>query len=182
MANRLSPTVRVAVSPSLFESVTIHPILPHFSLGMEEWTDSHLKSLEDKLSVQNTDFSLNQSTLSLELGDAMWNLLHLPTSEHAPKRVLIQPHPQDLELSPAKKCFQTLRAAMNWTSCHSKKHGDFNQMGTGKLNKWLAAYCWNQKGQWWSIPTINSPVTAFWYLASHALYQSYMCNQYHWQG
>ena len=65
---------------------------------MEEWTDSYLKSLEDKLSMPNIDFSLNQRTSSLKLGDAT---LHLPTSEHAPKRVLIQPHP--LELPPEKK-------------------------------------------------------------------------------
>ena len=76
-----------------------------FGLGMKEWTDSYLKSLEDKLSVQNTDFSLDQKTSSLELGDAMRNSLHQCTSKHAPKRVLI---PQDLELSPSKKRFQML--------------------------------------------------------------------------
>ena len=59
MVNRPSPAVRVAISPSLFESVTIHPTSPCFSLGMEEWTDSYLKSLEDQLSVQNTDLSLD---------------------------------------------------------------------------------------------------------------------------
>ena len=89
MANRPTPTVRLVVSPLLLESVSIHPMSPRFGLGMEEWTDSYLKSLEDKLSVQNTDFSLNQRTSSLELGDATRNSLHLTTSEHAPKRVLI---------------------------------------------------------------------------------------------
>ena len=80
---------------------------PRFSLGVEGWTDSYLKSLENQLTVQNTDLLLNQRTLSLELG-ATWDLLHLPTSKQAPKRVLIQLHPQNFELPPAKKCFQTL--------------------------------------------------------------------------
>ena len=105
MVNKLTPTVRLAVSPLLLESITIHPILPRFGLGMEEWTDSYLKSLEVKLSVQNTYISLNQRTWSLELGDATRNSLHLHTSKHAPKRVLI---PQDLKLSPSKKSFQML--------------------------------------------------------------------------
>ena len=29
-------------------------------------------------------------------------------------------------------------------------------------------YCWNQEGQWWSIPTINPAVIAFWSLPTHA--------------
>ena len=91
---------------------------------MEEWTASYLKSLEDKLAVQNTDLSLDQRTSSLELSTITWNLLHLPTSEHASKLVLIQPHPQDLELPLAKKLFQTLSS--NGTgqaskTMHSKK-------------------------------------------------------------
>ena len=85
--NRPSPTVRVVASPSLFGSITIHPMLPCFSLGMEEWTDLYLKSLEDRFSMQDTEFSLNQWSSS-SLGAGI-NLLHLPTygmiSEHAPK-------------------------------------------------------------------------------------------------
>ena len=107
--NRPSPAVRVVISPSLFESVTVHPTSPRFSLGMEEWTDSYLKSLEDQFSMQDTELSLNQQSSS-SLGASV-NSPHLPTygptSEHAPKGVLIQPHPQDLELLP-NKCFQTL--------------------------------------------------------------------------
>ena len=72
---------------------------------MEEWTDSYLKSLED---VQNTDILLDQRTSTLELSATTRNSLHLPTSKHAPNQVLIQLHPQDLELPPAKKLFQTL--------------------------------------------------------------------------
>ena len=91
---------------------------------MEEWTTSYLKSLEDKLAVQNTDLSLDQRTSSLKLNATMQNSLHLPTSEHAPKLVLIQPHLQDFELPPAKKLFQTLSS--NGTgqaikTMHSKK-------------------------------------------------------------
>ncbi len=109
--NRPTPTVRVAVSPSLFESVTIHPTSPHFSLGMEEWTESSLKSLEDKFQNIEADLSLDQRALSSkpELG-APLNSLRLHTSEHPPKRVLIQPHPQDLELPTTKKRFQTLNS------------------------------------------------------------------------
>ena len=51
---------------------------------MEEWTDSYSKLLEDELSEQNTDLSLDQRTSSLELS-AMQNSLHSPTSECAPK-------------------------------------------------------------------------------------------------
>ena len=45
--------VQEAFSFLLFESMTIHykvhPTLPRFSVGMEEWTASYLKLLEDEL-------------------------------------------------------------------------------------------------------------------------------------
>jgi hypothetical protein len=137
---------------------------------MEEWTDSYLKSLEDKLSGQ-TD--LDQGTSSHELG-ATPNSLRLPTSEHAPKRVLIQPHPQDLELPPIKKRFQTLSSNQldklskpctpkntetstkwaleifhswlshrnNGATCDGDRCPEslLEDMDSAQLNKWLAVY------------------------------------------
>ena len=47
MARKLSSFERVVVSQSLLQSVTIHPVSPCFSLGMEEWIDSYIKSLDN---------------------------------------------------------------------------------------------------------------------------------------
>ena len=40
----------VAVSPSLLENISIHPVPNQFSLGMEEWTKFFFESIEPTLS------------------------------------------------------------------------------------------------------------------------------------
>ena len=51
MASRLD----YVVSPSLLENLTIHPVSPWFNLGVEEWADACLESLERSLSASLAD-------------------------------------------------------------------------------------------------------------------------------
>lgn len=61
---------RVVVSPSLLENLDIHPVSLDFSLGMEEWTDVYLESIERTLSDSGID---TRSCVS-----AFDSSLHLP--------------------------------------------------------------------------------------------------------
>ena len=86
MANELAFLV---VSPSLLENLAVHPTPPQFSLGMEDWTESYLESLERSLSD------------SLESLDATANSSHRKSHPPGPSSQLVplQPRPQVLHLS-----------------------------------------------------------------------------------
>ena len=61
---------RLVVSPSLLKNVSIHPTSNRFSLGMEEFTESYLKSLEENSSTDSgeqtiTDFGSNCTSFRL---------------------------------------------------------------------------------------------------------------------
>ena len=64
---------RLVVSPSLLKNVSIHPTSNRFSLGMEEFTESYLKSLEENLSTDS-----GEQTISSDLGSDDSVSLHLP--------------------------------------------------------------------------------------------------------
>ena len=85
-----SPAFFPVVSPSLLESITVHPTRPEFSLGMEEWTDSYLKSLERNLSVVSSRLNAHSS-----LSPPPPKSRPGPSSQLAP----LQPHPQYLSLA-----------------------------------------------------------------------------------
>ena len=104
MAKKLSSFERVIISPSLLENVTIHPVSPRLSLGMEEWTDCHLKSLENQYSTLNVDKRNDTRTRARLMSNASLHPTYGQPFEHAPK----QPHPDYLQPPPTKKRFQTL--------------------------------------------------------------------------
>ena len=85
-----SPAFFPVVSPSLLESITVHPTRPEFSLGMEEWTDSYLKSLERNLSAVSSRLNAHSS-----LSPPPPKSRPGPSSQLAP----LQPHPQYLSLA-----------------------------------------------------------------------------------
>ena len=62
MANQLA--CFLIVSSSLLENLTVHPTWSQFSLGMEEWTDSYLESLERSLSAVSSRLNTHASTNS----------------------------------------------------------------------------------------------------------------------
>ena len=65
---------RLVVSPSLLKNVSIHPTSNRFSLGMEEFTESYLKSLEENSSTDS-----GEQTISYDLSsDDSVSVLHLP--------------------------------------------------------------------------------------------------------
>ena len=61
---------RVVVSPSLLENLDIHSVSLEFSLGMEEWTDTYLESIERTLSDSGID--------TRSCASAFDSSLHLP--------------------------------------------------------------------------------------------------------
>ena len=95
------------ISPSLLENLSIHPAASdNFQLTMEEWTEAYLNCLEDELSQNVCEPLLELSTN--QLPNRSQYSLHPPipaSSGHAhtgSKRILMQPHPQDLEPPPTK--------------------------------------------------------------------------------
>ncbi len=63
----LTPSLTAIVSPSLLESLTVHPP-SHFSLGMETFTDSYLKSMEANFPAEDVDkLRAQQTTDSISL-------------------------------------------------------------------------------------------------------------------
>ena len=101
---------QAVMSPSLIENLPTHPVSPRFSLGMEQWTESYLKSIDQNLSGQG-DCDQTDSCSSSECSSSS---LRPPNSRPHPqptfKHVLLQPHPQDLAPPPKqqKKRFHTL--------------------------------------------------------------------------
>ena len=100
--------------PLLLENLTIQPVLLHFHLVMEEWADSYVKPLKGSgvLAGRNSNCQAGavpgQTTSHAD--DTLLLELHLQArsnSGHAPKCLLLQPHPQDLK-SPPKKRIWTL--------------------------------------------------------------------------
>ena len=53
----------VAVSPSLFENISIHPVPNQFSLAMEEWTKFFFESIEPTLSQLERLLTVKLATL-----------------------------------------------------------------------------------------------------------------------
>ena len=112
MANLTSSSYsRVVKSPSLLESLTIHPVLPCFRLGMDERVDEYMKSIESSPSLASAVDCRNPSASvsDVDVGSS----LHLWTSQPQPKeygggrkRPPLQPHPQNIE--PLSKRFKTL--------------------------------------------------------------------------
>ena len=86
-----SPAFFPVVSPSLLESITVHPTRPEFSLGMEEWTDLYLKSLERNLSAVSSRLNAHSSPPRSSLPKSRPG----PSSQLAP----LQPRPQYLPLA-----------------------------------------------------------------------------------
>ena len=104
----VTPTDTIVVSLSLLESVTIHRTSNLFSLGMEEFTESYLKSLEERVSAESVEKSEEepnmQPTSTGNTDDS--TSLRLPTAvypEHTPRPFSSKPHPQELEPPPKKQ-------------------------------------------------------------------------------
>lgn len=86
----LTPSPAIVVSSSL---LTVHSTPSRLSLGMEEFTNSYLKSMEANFPAEDVDKLSAQQSI----------LLCLPIySEHTPKRVN-EPHPRKLEPLPKKQ-------------------------------------------------------------------------------
>ena len=107
---------RVVVSPSLLENLDIHPVSLEFSLGMEEWTDTYLESIERTLSESGIDTRSSASALHLPIipdvdaGPSSSSVTLVPSSESAPHppRLLSpipsdQVHPPDQQRPPPAK-------------------------------------------------------------------------------
>ena len=92
MASRLD---YVVVSPSLLENLTIRPVPPRFNLGMEEWADACLESLEQSLSASLT----GEDDCFGDYDDTMLSCPSYYPKSHPPTSALavalpLQPHPQ----------------------------------------------------------------------------------------
>ena len=106
----VTPTDTVVVSLSLLESVTIHRTSNLFSLGMEEYTESYLKSLEERLPAESVEESKEepntQPTSTGSTDDSTSLRSPIVYTEHAQRLFSSELHPQELEPPPKK---QTVR-------------------------------------------------------------------------
>ena len=101
-------TTAVVVSPSLLENLTVYPTSNLFSLGMEEFTESYLKSIEENLPTESVEETSTHQTTSAD--DSISSLCLPVYPEHTPKHVSSESHPEELEPPPKKQKvrFQTL--------------------------------------------------------------------------
>ena len=101
---------RVVVSPSLLKNLVIHPVSQEFTLGMEEWTDSYLESIERTLSDSRIDYSSEgKPSARSPFVAPPTNYTSSTTSRSLP--LPLQENENSSQLGPPsakKKCFTTL--------------------------------------------------------------------------
>ena len=87
------------VSPSLLENVTIKPTSSRFSLGMEEFIDEYMNTMEANFHRGDNKLGALRDNASTSLS----SLRPLATSQHTRQNATIEPHPRELETPPKKQ-------------------------------------------------------------------------------